>query len=303
MSLVKIVTLDEIIYNNIHNNKFNRYDIVVRLLAIDNYYKKNDIGFKLYKKMQKNRLKLNDIDCDNYLKNFINLIESINSNGYDKKFPIQCAPNMKLLNGSHRIACCCYFGISNLYVLLNRKQRINSYNLDWFIKQGFDQHELELIENRYIKMLLQIKSLNIFAINIWAPIYNKSVQIMKDLHNYLQICFIKTYNFESRSDYNNKILTIYAADDIDIKKVKNVKLKYFNNYPTYFILCIGIIKFPKYRKKVNNNLISTVVEKCKKEIRGKFKKDIPNYIHDVIIHIADNKNQTIYILNKLFNDF
>ena len=40
-----------------HNTKqgFLRYDMIVRLLAIENYYGINDFGFDLYYKMQKAR--------------------------------------------------------------------------------------------------------------------------------------------------------------------------------------------------------------------------------------------------------
>jgi hypothetical protein len=46
----------ELFFQQQRGNKFNRYDIVVRYLAIENYYKINDFGFNLYNKMQINRV-------------------------------------------------------------------------------------------------------------------------------------------------------------------------------------------------------------------------------------------------------
>jgi len=87
-------------------------------------------------------------------------------------------------------------------------------------------------------------------------------------------------------------LDIYTTDDIDSNKVKNVKIKNMINHSfsyTYFKL---YIEKPNFREKATGNNISQSVENIKKVIRTSYMGKVQNYIHDIIIHISDNFEQT-----------
>ena len=62
-------------------HSFNRYDTIVRLLAIENYYGLNNCGWNLYCKMQDSR-KFKGYSIESK-ENFIKLIKSWEENGYD----------------------------------------------------------------------------------------------------------------------------------------------------------------------------------------------------------------------------
>lgn len=104
------------------------------------------------------------------------------------------------------------------------------------------------------------------------------------------------FDFEEKiSEYESAILEIYRTDDISLEKVKNVKINAMKSYPNSFVK-FKIKIDPRYRtKRISNKPISRTVEQIKKTIRSEYKSEIVNYVHDIIVHIADNVEQTIEI--------
>jgi hypothetical protein len=123
----------------------NRVDIKIRLLAIEEYFKKNDIGYNFYKKMQEKRVRKAKITPTMYLNKFKNLIHSIETTGYDLNNPIVCNKDLFLVDGSHRIACCIYFNIPELSIKKVKSKNI-VYDLNWF-KNNFNIDEFNIIKN------------------------------------------------------------------------------------------------------------------------------------------------------------
>jgi hypothetical protein len=132
---------------NIIGNVFNRIDIFVRLLAIEEFYGENTFGYELYKKMQIKRLKISEEYADYRLHQFKKLIKSFEINGFNKKFPIKYYSDYKLFDGSHRLACCIYFNIDEIIISKQNYICGNSYNINWFIKNDFSIEELNIIKN------------------------------------------------------------------------------------------------------------------------------------------------------------
>ena len=69
----------------------NISDIMIRILAIEEYYGKNNIGFKMYNKMQEIRVKGNKLIPQHqmfYEKEFKTLIKSFEENGFINTNPI-----------------------------------------------------------------------------------------------------------------------------------------------------------------------------------------------------------------------
>lgn len=145
------VSKNKLISQQFNNNFFNRYDIIVRLLAIENYYNENNYGFELYKKMQ---IKRNTYKTHNETR-FINLIDSFKKEGL-KNIPIKVDKNLKLIDGSHRIACIIYFNCNQIPIaLLPIKQNVN-YSLSWFKNNGFTTEEINKIEEKANKVIVKM---------------------------------------------------------------------------------------------------------------------------------------------------
>jgi len=133
---------------------FNRYDVIVRLLAIENYYQLNDYGYDMYKKMQAKRQP--GADVDRYLSIFIQLIQSYDNSGYDNSSEIQLDKYNKLYDGSHRMALAFFH---KQYVLSCQVLPIVAnvfYGLRWFKENGFNKQEMEEIEQRYVSLKNEI---------------------------------------------------------------------------------------------------------------------------------------------------
>ena len=128
-----------------------RVDILIRILFIEWYYKKNDYGHRLYESSHKafriNRCnwEICGPDC------FIELIESFEKNGFDKTKPLKITKDYELYNdGAHRLACIIYFNIINVPVeILNVKIKYcNWYDVKW-LKQNFSKTDSKIVLERY----------------------------------------------------------------------------------------------------------------------------------------------------------
>ena len=86
---------------------------------------------------------------------------------------------------------------------------------------------------------------NIFCGFVWSPILSYHQEILEKINqNYLVKCY-DVYDFDNNRDsYHKFVLDMYSTDDIDPKKVKNVKLKFLDQYEykfAYFIFNVLLI--------------------------------------------------------------
>lgn len=136
--------------NSMRNN-MNASDIIVKIMAIENYYGKNNYGMDMYNKMQKIRVannKLIEREKANNEEKFIELIKSFEKMGYDKKFPIELNKNLEIFEGSHRVACSIYFNIKEIPVIFNKKvwNLEYDYSLKWFEKNDMKNYTSLIVE-------------------------------------------------------------------------------------------------------------------------------------------------------------
>ena len=128
---------------------------------------------------------------------------------------------------------------------------------------------------------------------IWSPAKKFTNEILEHINKKFPVLHYYIYDFKNKEDFSKSILDIYKTDDIDPNKVKNVKIKNMINHSFSYTYFKFYIEKPNFRKKkATGNDLSKVVEAIKKEIRGKYKSKIKNYIYDIIIHISDNFEQT-----------
>jgi hypothetical protein len=128
---------------------------------------------------------------------------------------------------------------------------------------------------------------------IWSPAFDNYMDILNEINNNYTVINYYIYDFDkNKIDYEKSILDIYSTDDIEISKVKNVKIKNMIEYKFKYIFFTFDIKDPDYRiKEKFNTKISKTVESIKSLIRTKYKQLIKSYVHDIIIHITDNTEQ------------
>lgn len=266
------------------NNKFNRYDLIVRYLAIDSILKKNKTGVDLYNKMQNAR---KGSIYKNPLKVFKKLIDSVSVNGMDASFPVLVNNDFHIVDGAHRLACALYFNEKYIAVNINKKLSYSPYGIKWFKSNNFSNEELDIIQNKKNEVF-RSKYLY-FEIVLWPPVANYFDEIEE---------FIKEkYTVKSSEDYKDisnfttYIKALYQIDDIKDWKV-DLKIQGMSDFQKDIRIIKIEIPEPNFRKKSNGQLISQKVEALKKEVRNIYKDKIENYFHDIIIHIGDNFDHT-----------
>ena len=139
---------------------------------------------------------------------------------------------------------------------------------------------------------------------IWSPGKKFVNEILEYINKDFPVLHYYEFRFNDEELFEKSILEIYTTDDIDPIKVKNIKIKNMINHGLSYVYFKFYIKDENYRKKsLTNNNISQTVESLKRYIRNKYKDNIQNYVHDILIHIADNNVQTNQIDHIINNNY
>jgi hypothetical protein len=280
-----------------HGSSFNRMDTIVRYLAIENYYNKNDYGFKLYNKMQFQR-KFESQKRNNYEKHFRKLIQDIENYGYNSSSSILIDKNQQLLDGSHRLASALYYKEKDIPINISKETKKISFEIDWFKKKGFTSNEIDLILHKKHEIF---KELGIyFVVILWPPVEKYFNEIEDKLSKAFKI--IASINIKLNKNLEEFVRKIYAVDDIAEWKVDK-KLNYMGGTQDMIRVLYIEIPNPRFRKKkLTNRDISTVVEETKRRIRNFYAQKIRNYYFDNVIHISDNYWQSRKLM-EIINSF
>jgi len=136
---------------------------------------------------------------------------------------------------------------------------------------------------------------------LWSPAKHMWNSILSEINKEHRVEEYYTYDFgEHRGIMEQCVVDIYKTDDISIDKIKNVKLASMRKCSNEFLMFYVDVGDPQYRKKQSTgNNISRVVERIKKKVREGYKDRVSGYIHDVIIHVADNDTQTLEIAKDI----
>lgn len=151
----------DIIIREHDNGEFNCYDMIVRLLAIENYYGLNDNGFKLYEKQQNAR---HAEEWETAVPRFKALIKSYEEHGYNKDSEITIGRDGRLWDGSHRMAFAFFrkeYMLSCKIVPFTRK---TYYGINWHKANNFTPEEIEQIENRYKRLIDEHFEVKLFKV-------------------------------------------------------------------------------------------------------------------------------------------
>tara|TARA_Y100000588_G_scaffold322509_2_gene354600 strand:+ start:48150 stop:48749 length:600 start_codon:yes stop_codon:yes gene_type:complete len=141
------------------NDFFNRYDLIVIYLAIEQYFNKNNIGYDLYEKMQMKRMEYRGDrnDRHNTINEFKGLLKNIEKNGYDYQSSITIDRNQKLCDGAHRFSSAIYFKLPVIPIKMLRQESDIIYGIDWFKNNNFNLNELEIIKHKGEEIFSDIK--------------------------------------------------------------------------------------------------------------------------------------------------
>lgn len=274
------------------DGKYNRYDVIVRYLAVENHQGKNKFGFDLYRKMQTKRGFVKGAE-----ENFKLLIDSVVKNGFDECCALPVGKNQELADGSHRLALALYFDEKLIPLKLNRFAYETYYGIDWFKENNFTNDEIQILEDRKRNIFYE-KGIY-FQVMLWSPVQNyfdEIEQSLKSKHNILD-----SYTLDIKENFKEFVFDVYASDDIDDWKIEK-KLSGFKEHGSKIrVIEIEIVNPNFRRKEANNHDISQTVEAIKREYRQKYMDKVDNYFYDIIMHIGDNYHHTRKISKVLDN--
>lgn len=286
------------IQQNCVDNLYNRMDTVVRYLAIECYFGENDFGFDLYKKMQSERKGQGYGEVAE--KKFRSLIASFEKSGYDLSSKIILDKNLALVDGSHRLALALYLGIDVVSCKVKSKAVDIRYDIMWFIEHGFSLSEIQIISCKCEQLLG--KYMGEFACVLWPPVEECFDEITKKLSVLYEITEIKDYTFTGET-FARAVKGIYSVDDIAEWKIE----KKINGMERGLqkIRVVGLrVERPRFRlKEINGHTLSMEGECIKKAVRNAYKAEVPNYFHDIIIHMGDNYAQSRFVISLLDEHF
>jgi hypothetical protein len=283
----------ELFFHHNGEQDFLRYDMIVRLLAVECYFGKNDFGFDFYNRMQEGRMgkawagKASGI--------FRQLIKSYEQNGYDTRSEILLDKNLHLIDGSHRMAMAMYYKQSEIAAKVIKDQHDVSYGMDWFVVNGFTPEECDILRQKYRE--LHAFYMQPFVCTLWHPVAKYFDEITEKLKVFGKITEVNDYVL-SALEYKFYTRGIYAVDDIAKWKIEK-KLEYMMTEHTdkYHLRTVMIqLETPDFRLKASNN--KTLSKRCeiiKKFVRTYYKERIDHYFHDIVLHIGDNFHQNQYI--------
>lgn len=149
-------------------NFFNAH-IMIRMLAIDCYYGKNDFGWKWYNEMQLTRVKDNPLipkKMAYHEKEFKELIRSFEKNGFIEEFPIVVNKELLFIDGAHRLALALYFKIKRITITIDKKYYYllsKDYSFEWFERHNMGYVKEKAMEkyNEIIKIFSEEKNGNL----------------------------------------------------------------------------------------------------------------------------------------------
>jgi len=133
---MKRIKIAELLGKQFKNGKFLRYDVIIRYMFIEQYYKEDkpdDFNYDLYMRQAKSRGKSGKRDS------FIKMIKSFEKDGYLDKYPMMIKPNFCMCGGSHRLACCFWFDIDEVPVHIHKSSRSKVlFPKKWLLSKGFE---------------------------------------------------------------------------------------------------------------------------------------------------------------------
>ena len=125
---------------------FNRYDVLVRMLFVGEYYGENSQGRHLYKKMQDSK------NGDGYgeiaLKRFAGLVQACEQDPDLARHPILVDKDLQLVDGAHRLAIVLHAGGEEIPAFLLPFRFKADFSLRWFKVHGFTEEELWILEDK-----------------------------------------------------------------------------------------------------------------------------------------------------------
>lgn len=141
--------------------------------------------------------------------------------------------------------------------------------------------------------------------NFIGILWPASVDFTERILRYIDNQYVSTYevySFKNDKDFRKFAVGIYKPDNTPSKRI-NKKIKAMKRYKKKIVIFKAEVPTPKMIAHTKSRLKGTYyckeMKTLKKEIRNAYKDKIKKYVHDIIIHISDNEDHNIRIMELL----
>lgn len=280
------------------NSSDSSMQLIITYLAIEEYYKKNKIGYSLYNKIPSSDGFIN-------LDNVISLIKAFEQNNNYECDDILINDELSLCSGGEILVVSYYF--NSQYVKVKNDIRLPnvSYGVGWLVENNYSEEEISIIYGKLNELRNSINNRVDVSCILWAPVYPIKNLLLDKLKIFCKnISNCKEFSFTELS-HERIIEAVYFCDEIDNNLIREYKIKKMQPYfPKILTNMILTIDKPIFEIKPNHIIITLKqAREIKRGIRGYCKKIMPDYFFDFTIHTSDNSLQTKYIQHLFYPTF
>lgn len=294
----------DILLAQFHDGEGAFHDIAVRLLAIEQFYGKNSIGYNLYSKMQERHFEYGTF----WLERLKRLLQAYEAKEDGVYAPIDVDERLHIIDGANRLAIALYEDQEFMLVRVHNTKidRVCGYN---YIRElNFTDEESKLIHEKAIELFKRCKYPYVGI--IWPPAYHLRDAIENEINTYLQssqypplqtagIQVVESVDLMfDRLDFEGFVYGMYYADGMDdalLKwKIYTVSTGVRGGSDKYPVRVLYLnVNHPGMRKNEGCLLArSELITQVKSVIRNRY-KDKMDYIYDNLLHVSDNYKQSM----------
>ena len=277
------------------------YDIAVRILAIEQYYGKNTIGYDLYSRMQAESGTF-------WLKRFVSLMQSIENRGFQTDNPIEVDEKLTIMDGAHRFALALYHGEEFIPAIMYQTRCERRVNYNWFWEANYSRKEIKQIHQKAIELFNTCKYHYVGV--VWPPAFHLRDQIINEINTYLHdglypplqshdCQVVRSVNLKFKKlDFQGFLRAMYYADCMTEEGIAYKLIRMDNSMPEgceEYPVCVFYLDVldPDINRNIKNNTAqSRQIVQIKQAIRNRFKGKVNNYEYDNLLHISDNYIQS-----------
>ncbi len=203
--------------------------------------------------------------------------------------------NMVICEGNYEICKAIVRKRERVQIKQQYQEEAAFYKRNW-LEGKFEEQELQVLDKKLVEYRNYWKQPLVGI--IWTPAFRYADRITDDIRQYADVIKSKDICIEKKR-LMELIQDIYETDDVEPwqmeEKYKRMSLEKENWIRiVWFSFC-----HPQFRIKRFGHTISSAGVHMKNEIRNLYKKDIDNYLHDIILHTTDNYEQSEKVTKKL----
>lgn len=277
--------------------------VIVKYLAIEEFFGKNNYGTGLYAKLKKRLEGTFSGESDYTHRSLENFAMRVSKDGFSYDDTVLINDKQIMISGSNVLSTALYFDIEEVSVeitsAISRKKGKGYGCVDnkCFKDCGFTNKEIEIIQKR--KEALFLDRGLYFPGVLWGPVLDYFEKIIKRLSKKHRVVVLSDYTFKTEDDFFEMLQRLYSWEAISLEIIKK-KFEALLGHPHVVRFFYLEIPEPAFKMDGKQGIwFSSVVKDIKEALRREYSKKIDNYIRDIVIHLGDNFEHNRHILEVI----